>query len=377
MAHTSRVNPRRTPVPRRARRRSDDTQVVRALALLVAIARSHRGVLLKQFADERGYPLRAVYRDRDVLRRAGVPIEVSKDARYKVAPAWLPASATGASRDEMLALFVARRLAPGLRGTRVARHLDALWAKLAGPAGQTPITFPDEVGLSVPTLAAIDYAPHSVVIDLLAAAQRERRAVWIRYCRVDGEETERVVEPGFLHWDGRLETLYALTWCRLREAVRVFAVHRIREARTTDETFAPRPQTGRAALDRAYQVWVREHTQAVSVQFSERVAEEIRERRRHGSQRIVELPDGGVVLHLDVAEPEEMVRWIMGYGAEARVLAPPELAMRIQGLHALAAQAAAAPEDAPVSLTSSARTGARSVSRDLDASAQLDRQGRR
>jgi predicted DNA-binding transcriptional regulator YafY len=350
---------------------------VRALALLVAIARSQRGVLLKQFADERGYPLRAVYRDRDVLRRAGVPIEVGKDARYKVAPAWLPASATGASRDEMLALFVARRLAPGLRGTRVARYLDALWAKLAGPSGQTPLTFADEVGLSVPTLAAIDYAPHSVIIDLLATAQRERRAVWIRYRRVDGEETERVVEPGFLHWDGRLETLYALTWCRLRDAVRIFAVHRIRDARTTDETFAPRRQTQRAALDRAFQIWVREHTQAVSVQFSARVAGEIRERRRHESQRLVDLPDGGVILQLDVAEPEEMVRWIMGYGAEARVLAPPELAARVQTLHAMAAQAAVDPPRVPASLTSSSRVGARPVSRDGDAVALADRQGRR
>ena len=165
--------------------------------------------------------------------------------------------------------------------------------------------------------------------------------MWIRYRRPDGVETERVVEPGFLHWDGRLETLYALTWCRLREAVRVFAVHRIRDARTTDETFARRPQTQRAALEKAFQIWVRERTQPVAIQFSLRVAGEIRERRRHASQRLVELEDGGVVWHVEVAEPEELTRWILGYGPEARVLAPDQLADRVRLLHR---EAAAVPE---------------------------------
>lgn len=338
--------PRPRQPPRRGPRRSADTQIVRVLALLLAMARSRRGVLLKQFAEERDYPLSAVYRDRDALRNAGVPIEEPDGGRYKVADAWLPPAATGANREEMLALFVARRLAPGLRGTRVARHLDTLWAKLAGPGGQTPITFPDEVALSIPTLAAIDYAPHAVVIDLLTAAQRERRAVWIRYRTPEGVETERVVEPGFLHWDGRLETLYALTWCRLRDAVRVFAVHRIRDARTTDDTFARRAQTQRAALERAFRIWVRERTQPVVVQFSARVAGELRERRSHASQRLVELEDGGLVWHVEIAEPEELTRWILGYGPDARVLAPDHLADRVRRLHQEAAALPVA-SDAP------------------------------
>jgi predicted DNA-binding transcriptional regulator YafY len=351
--------PRSRKPPPRGPRRSADTHIVRVLALLLAMARSRRGVLLKQFAEDRGYPLSAVYRDRDALRNAGVPIEEPDGGRYKVPDAWLPPAATGANREEMLALFVARRLAPGLRGTRVARHLDALWAKLASPGGQTPITFPDEVALSIPALAAIDYAPHAVVIDLLIAAQRERRAVWIRYRKANGDESERTVEPGFLHWDGRLETLYALTWCQLREAVRVFAVHRILDARTTDETFAPRHQTQRAALEKAFQIWVREQTHPVAVQFSARVAGEIRERRRHATQRLDELEDGGLVWYVEVAEPEELTRWILGYGPDARVLAPAHLADRVRLRHREAADVPDA-SGAPESMTPARRRGLKS-----------------
>jgi predicted DNA-binding transcriptional regulator YafY len=364
MAHTTGV---RTPpahsrarrAPKKGPRRSEDTQIVRTLALLLALARSPRGVLLRQFAEQRGYPLAAVYRDRDALRRAGVPVDGPVDgARYVLAEAWLPPGATGATREEMLALFLARRLAPGLRGTRVARQLDSLWAKLAGPTGQPSLTFPDELGLSIPPLPAIEYAAHSVVIDLVATARRERRALWIRYRRGDGEESERVIEPGFLHWDGRLECLYVPSWCRLREAVRVFAVHRICDARLIDDTYAPRPQTRPAALEKAFQIWMRDQVERVAVQFSARVAGEIRERRRHATQRLVELADGGVVLHLEVAEPAEMLRWILGFGPDARVLEPAHLADRVRQQHAEAAALPPVTGAAPAAAGTGPRVGA-------------------
>lgn len=372
MSRTSGV--KRSP-PRRGPRRSPDNYIVRAIALLLAMARSKRGVRLRQFADERGYPLSAVYRDRDSLLRAGVPIETSDGARYRLADGWLPPAALGATREDMLALFVARQLARGLRGTRVARQLDALWSKLAAPSGQTPIIFSDDTVLSVPSLVAIDYAPHTVVIDLLTAAIRDRRAVRIRYRKPDGTETDRIIEPGFLHWDGRLEALYVPAWCRLRDAVRVFAVHRIRSADTTDETFAPRPQTRRNALERAYQIWIRDHVVPVSIQFSARVAGEIRERRRHASQRLVELADGGVVLHLEVAEPEELTRWILGFGPDARVLAPADLAERVQSLHAAAASTTLVDGAVPFVVSEQRRGPSRiaSASEDTDADRRAKR----
>src|SRR5690242_15524801 len=88
MTHTSGVKTRARP--RRGRRRSDDPQIVRALALLVAMTRSSRSVLLKQFAEQRGYPLRAVYRDRDALRRAGVHEEIGHPLfGYRVSYRWI------------------------------------------------------------------------------------------------------------------------------------------------------------------------------------------------------------------------------------------------------------------------------------------------
>ena len=324
--------------PRRARNVSDP-QVVRALALLMEMARARRGVALKTFAEKRGYPLRAVYRARDVLMKAGAPIRVNPESagRWQLMDGWLPPQVVGAARDELMALFVARQMAPGLRGTVVGRSLDSLWSKLAtsGTQQQLPL---NEAGLpfSVRTLSAIDYGEHRITIDKLQEASDRKHAVRIEYRTPDAATTHRVIEPSFLHWDGGLEAMYVPSWCRLRDAIRVFAVHRILSIESLPDE---RARTGPAkrTLERAFRVWYRDKVEHVDVLFTGRVAGEIRERRWHTSQRMIDAPDGGVNLHMDISAPEELERWLLGFGPDARVIEPVRLGDQIRRLHAQAA----------------------------------------
>lgn len=160
---------------------------------------------------------------------------------------------------------------------------------------------------------------------------------WIRYRTPGGLVTDRVIEPGALHWDGALEAMYVPSWCRLREAVRVFAVHRILAAEAKREDHA-RLAPPRRAIERAFRVWYREQVEHVQVWFSPRVAGEIKERAWHASQRLEADAAGGVHLHLDISAPGELERWLLGYGADARVLAPPWLAEQILAVHSRAAE---------------------------------------
>lgn len=324
-----------------ARRRANkvgDPQVVRALALLIEMARARRGVLLKPFAEKRGYPLRAVYRSRDVLLRAGAPIRQNPDspARWQLMDGWLPAAVVGAERDELMALFVARHLAPGLRGTSVGRSLDSLWSKLTTGGPQQSLPLADASPLSIRALAAIDYSDHHITLESLRNAIERRHAVRIRYRTPDGTTTDRVIEPGFLHWDGGIEAMYVPSWCHLRDAIRVFAVHRILSIEPLPDA-SSRSVPSRRTMERAFRVWYRDKLEHVRVLFTSRLAAEIRERRWHPSQRVVDGPDGGVYLHLDVSAPEELERWLLGLGPDARVMEPVRLAEQIRRLHAQAA----------------------------------------
>lgn len=304
--------------------RNDRT--VRLEVVKRALAQSRRGVLLKQLADKHDWNLRTLYRDIDALRAAYFPIR-DEDGRY-----WLEAKVTtfpGApTPDERLALFLAREQAVGWKHTSLGRALDTLWNRISASDGQSAL-FPIEAQPWIATraFAAIDYTQHRRIVETIERATRERLLLSARYraARV-GQLTTRTIEPGQLHWDAGLESLYLIGWCRLRSDVRVFAVHRFQAVTLLDEHCPPRPETrSAAALKKAFRVWRSDRVEQVKVWFAPEVAAEVRERRWLAGQS-VEDADGGVVVSGEVAGLAEVERWVLSYGPAARVLAPRELA---------------------------------------------------
>lgn len=270
------------------------------------------------------------------LRAAGVPIEHPEHGWYRVPEHWIPSGTVDVKTDELLALYVARQLAPGLRSSTVGHALDSLWAKLSTSDRQPSLPLGDDSWLDPRSLAAIDYGPHRAAIDVLREAIRGRRAVAIHYRKPGGEDSERVVEPVLVRWEPAAEALYLFAWCRLRDQLRTFALHRIVTAQLTGDHFAPR-RDAIAEADRAFRLWTRPGVEHVTLRFSPRVAGEVRERRWHASERWTDSADGGVTLEMDIAAPEELDRWLLGFGADVVVEAPASLATRIQARHVEAA----------------------------------------
>ena len=318
------------------RHRPKEPQIVRCIALLVAMARARRGINVRQFAERRGWHWRSAYRDVETLREAGVPVEHPEQGWYSVPEHWLPSGTVDVRRDELLALFVARQLAPGLADTVVGKALDSLWTKLSTPGHQPTLAFGDDSWLLPRAPGAIDYGPHRVVLDTVREAIRARRVLRIHYRKPDGAAGERDIEPAFVRWDPAVEALYVVAWCRTRGEQRMFAVHRIAQAQLTEDTFAPR-RDAVVEMSKAFRLWSRPKVERVALRFSPRIAGEVRERRWHETERMTDTADGGVVLEMDVAAPDELERWLLGYGADVAVEAPASLAARIQQRHAEAA----------------------------------------
>src|SRR5262249_50634603 len=63
----------------------------------------------------------------------------------------------------------------------------------------------------------------------------------------------------------------------------------------------------------------------VTIRFDEEVADYIREKKWHASQKLRELPRGGVELDLTLSSLIEIERWILSWGGHAKVIRPPEL----------------------------------------------------
>jgi predicted DNA-binding transcriptional regulator YafY len=286
-------------------------------------------------AERLEIPWRSVYRDVAALERAGFPIERTESG-HRLSAGWTAPNLPGIESDEILAFFVVRALTQSWRATALGRPLDRLWMKLtAGRTGQGALLpLVREPWFAVRSPLAIDYRTHDKTIAVFERAARDHLVVTCRYRALStAQVTARQVEPAELYWDPTLESLYVIGWCRLRNDVRVFAVHRFAAATLTEESFRPRAEArSKPALKNAFRVWRGSNVETVRVRFSADAAAEIRERTWGPGQRIEEdKAEGGgaVVLTMEVAGGAEVERWVLGFGAEAEVLAPAELRARV------------------------------------------------
>jgi predicted DNA-binding transcriptional regulator YafY len=290
-----------------------------------ALAQSRRGVALKQLAEKHDWNLRTLYRDIDALQAAHFPI-VEEAGRYRL-DGKITTFSGSPTPDERLALYLAREQAAAWKHTSLGRALDTLWNRISSTDGQSAL-FPVETvpWIATRTFAAIDYNQHRRIVETIERATRERLVLSARYRAAStGQLSSRAIEPGQLHWDPGLESLYLIGWCRLRNNVRVFAVHRFAAVTLLDEHCPPRPETRSvAALRKAFRVWRSDRVEKVRIAFTADVAAEIRERRWLPGQEVAEA-HGGVILTGEVAGLAEVERWVLSYGPAAKVLEPEAL----------------------------------------------------
>lgn len=186
-----------------------------------------RGVSAERLAREFEVSDRTIKRDLASLANGGTPIwsRPGPGGGYGLAPgATLPPITL--SPAQAVALMAAAAAAP-----------DAPYADLAAAGIRKIVDVLDPL-----TRARADELAHRIWIDTgpptsravrsaLEEALSEQRVVRIRYTSADGDQTTRDVEPVLFastggHW-------YLVGWCRLRDAMRWFAVTRVERASVT------------------------------------------------------------------------------------------------------------------------------------------------
>ena len=139
-----------------------------------------------------------------------------------------------------------------------------------------------------------------------------------------GDTTKRTVDPQIvLH---SADNWYLIAYCNLRQALRLFALHRIRDYKLLN---TPGRVFNREELDTwidsAFQLEHGEKAFIVKIEFAPAAARYIRERSWHAQQALIDLGDGSCVLEFPASSLDEVLRWLAPYGPDAVVLEPPEL----------------------------------------------------
>lgn len=162
----------------------------------------------------------------------------------------------------------------------------------------------------------------------LADAVASSRVIAARYRRFDGTERDYLIEP--LRLVAHRGNWYALARKRPGGELRAFALSRFGSATPTGETFVtPKGFDWRKASKDAFGIGLGIKPVNVRLLFSKTIATAITERVWHPTQRIWKRRDGSVELQMRAAPTIELVRWILSWTPDARVLAPRGLRGRI------------------------------------------------
>ena len=161
------------------------------------------------------------------------------------------------------------------------------------------------------------------------AAQRKLR-IFHRHAE-SGRIRDYVLAPYFIEPNAIGQSTYVIGWREPPGAVRTFKIERIERAEVLDEAYELPPDLDLAGLlKNAWGIWFTERDPVeVALCFSQGVARRVGETRWHPSERVLELDDGSLLWRAQVAEPQEMLPWIRGWGADVEVLEPESLRLSI------------------------------------------------
>jgi CRISPR-associated endonuclease/helicase Cas3 len=122
-------------------------------------------------------------------------------------------------------------------------------------------------------------------------------------------------------------TTHIIGWREPPDAIRTFKIERIKSVTLLEEPYAiPDGFDPRDLLADAWGIWYTEEEPVeVVLRFHPFVSHRVRETRWHRSEELEDQADGSLIWRARVAEPQEMVPWIRGWGADVEVLAPDEL----------------------------------------------------
>ena len=234
------------------------------------------------------------------------------------------------TEGELFALIVAEKALQQYRGTTFEKPLLSALKKMEQ-------SLPDTISLNLPDLEqTISFRTRAEqilnleIFDTLAKAAAQRQQLELTYRKPGRHESEqRIIDP--YHLANINGEWYLFGFDQLRQDIRTFAPARIQSVKATGKTF-DRPQ--KFSLEKRLRDSFGVHSGAeqheVVIRFNAGVADYVREKKWHESQELRELKGGGVELRLKLSSLQEIQRWVLSWGGDAKVLAPRELAAAVR-----------------------------------------------
>ena len=228
------------------------------------------------------------------------------------------------SAGELQALLALERLLSGLSPGLLSQELTPFRSRIEALLQRQEIgTGELYARLRILSMGAREVRP--ALFRTLATALGLRRRLELGYrSRSRDEQTRRTISPQRLvHYR---DNWYLDAWCHMRNGLRIFALDRIDSVNLLEDVA---DDLAEAELDhrlaRSYGIFSGVPRASAVLRFSAHMSRWVAEEQWHPQQNGQWLTDGSYELTIPYAEPTELVRDILRFGAEVEVVRPDTL----------------------------------------------------
>ena len=285
-----------------------------------------------QLANELEVSTKSVHRDLDFMRdRLQLPLEWKAGRHgyhYTAEVSTFPA--VQITEGELVALVVAEKALQQYRGTSFEKPLLSALRKMEQSLPDTISISLSDVEQTISFRMRAEPILNLEIFDALAKATASRRQLALTYRKAGQQQSEeRLIDP--YHFANINGEWFLFAFDHLCKDIRTFIPARIKAIEQTGKTFG-RPQTFslEKRLRDSFGIHSGDGQYDVMIRFNESVADYVREKKWHDSQKLRELKEGAVELSLRLSSLAEIERWVLGWGGNAMVIKPAELANSIR-----------------------------------------------
>ena len=282
------------------------------------------------FRRELGISRRTVARDLDFLRdEENAPIEYDESQKgYRLTDQTYSLPPVRISRKEAFSFGLARKLLAYYEGTPLHLDmrsvLDKIAESLEGDITIEPNWLSEHVGVMPEDCVRID----PEVWAQIAGFIERREQIRATYQTFDGRISQYTLRPyHLLAYHGNW---YVFAWNATKERVATFALSRFRQIEPTGARFAPPTDFDpKAYAKNAFGITGGEKPIKVRLLFEPKLAVYITERQWHPSQEFHMRRDGRVEMRFETTGRKQVIRWVLSWMPDVKVLAPKSLRDRV------------------------------------------------
>ena len=313
-----------------------EQRLVKLLKALDLLARP-QGVTIKELSAQLSLDRKSVYRMFELIEVLHIPIydektPGEKEKRWKLVDSYVKKLPNLTVPDltltlpEILSLYLLKGEAGIFKGTEIMARIDSGFEKLGRAIPKGLLTEIAKIQtLFVPSSKlAKDYSGKEEIIDCCTNAMLRKKTCFVQYHSFSDDTLKNFKIDPLCFFDNN-GGLYVFVRATTFGEIRVLAVERIQGLELTEVPFeAPEDFKPDELLESGFDI-VYDDPLEVKIWFSADQAKYVKERKWAKDQAFTDQPDGSLVLKMKTSGWWHVKKWVMSFGAEAKVLEPKEL----------------------------------------------------